>query len=113
MAFGFLSSLSCHGFDNLLVLAARNATLFARCTLSLDWAGLARIRPITVKFLAVLSPCVAIQIPDRRRTDIQSKIPTVNGSKGQSTDQTEKKNSHRIRRTVNGRHKISNAIVQQ
>jgi len=43
-----------HGFDNLLVFPARNATLFARCTLRLDWAGLARIRPITVKFLTVL-----------------------------------------------------------
>src|SRR5262249_33603175 len=43
-----------HGFDNLLVLPPRDATLFSRGALSFDWAAMARIGPITVKFLAML-----------------------------------------------------------
>src|SRR5262249_39918422 len=43
-----------HGLDNLLVLPPRDATLSSRRALSFDWAGMARIGPITVKFLAVL-----------------------------------------------------------
>src|SRR5262245_65614474 len=42
-----------HGLDNPLVLPPRNATLFSRRALSFDWAGMARIGPITAKFLAV------------------------------------------------------------
>jgi hypothetical protein len=51
MAPGSLSSLSC---NNLLVLPPRDATLSSRRALSFDWAGRARIGPITVEFLAVL-----------------------------------------------------------
>jgi hypothetical protein len=40
--------------DNLLVLPPRYATFPSCRALSLDWAGAARIGPITVKFLAVL-----------------------------------------------------------
>src|SRR5262249_29018396 len=54
MASGFLSSLSCTGLDNPLVLPPRDATLSSRRALSFDWAGMARIGPITAKFLAVL-----------------------------------------------------------
>src|SRR5262249_5703614 len=43
-----------HGLDSLLVLPPRDATLSSRRALSFDWAGLARIGPITAKFLAVL-----------------------------------------------------------
>jgi hypothetical protein len=43
-----------HGLDNLLVLPSRDATLSSRRALSFDWAGSARIGPITVKFLAAL-----------------------------------------------------------
>src|SRR5215471_2381698 len=43
-----------HGLDDLLVLPPRDATLSSRRALSFDWAGMARIGPITVKFLAVL-----------------------------------------------------------
>jgi hypothetical protein len=43
-----------YGLDNLLVLPQRDATLFGRRALSFDWAGMARIGPITPKFLAVL-----------------------------------------------------------
>jgi hypothetical protein len=43
-----------HRFDNLLVLPSRDATLSSRRALSFDCAGMARIGPITVKFLAVL-----------------------------------------------------------
>src|SRR5215471_11018805 len=43
-----------HGLDNPLVLPPRDATLFSRRALSFDWAGMARIGPITAKFLAVL-----------------------------------------------------------
>jgi hypothetical protein len=43
-----------HGFDNLLVLPPRDATLSSRRALSFDRAGMARVGPITVKFLAVL-----------------------------------------------------------
>src|SRR5262245_59643025 len=42
-----------HGLDNPLVLPPRDATLFSRRALSFDWAGMARIGPITAKFLAV------------------------------------------------------------
>jgi hypothetical protein len=43
-----------HGIDYLLVLPPRNATLSSCRSLSFHWACLARIGPITVKFLAVL-----------------------------------------------------------
>jgi hypothetical protein len=43
-----------HGLDNLLVLPSRDATLPSRRALSFDWTRMARIGPITVKFLAVL-----------------------------------------------------------
>src|SRR5262244_4494376 len=43
-----------HGLDDLLVLPPRDATLSSRRALSFDWAGMARIGPITAKFLAVL-----------------------------------------------------------
>jgi hypothetical protein len=45
-----------HGFDNLLVFPARNATLFARRALGLDWAGLARIGPISPMHLTQVTP---------------------------------------------------------
>ena len=60
MASGFLSSPFLHRLDNLLVLPPRDATLFSRGALSLDWAGMARIGPITVKLLVVLLGCIAI-----------------------------------------------------
>src|SRR5262249_44697362 len=43
-----------HSLDNLLVLPPRDATLSSRRALSFDWAGMARISPITVKVLTVL-----------------------------------------------------------
>src|SRR5262249_70063 len=43
-----------HGLDNPLVLPPRDATLLSCRALSFDWAGMARIGPITAKFLAVL-----------------------------------------------------------
>src|SRR5262249_1033484 len=49
-----------HGLDNLLVLPPRDATLSSRRALSFDWAGTARISPITVKCLAVLLVRIAI-----------------------------------------------------
>jgi hypothetical protein len=54
MASGFFVEPFLHGLDNLLALPARDATLSSRRALSFDWAGMARIGPITVKFLAVL-----------------------------------------------------------
>src|SRR5215470_2157514 len=49
-----------YGLDNLLVLPARDATLFARRALGLDWAATTRIGPITPKFLAILLSCKPI-----------------------------------------------------
>src|SRR5215469_17655316 len=43
-----------HRLDDLLVLPPRDATLSSRRALTFDWAGTARIGPITMKFLAVL-----------------------------------------------------------
>src|SRR5262245_55787641 len=59
-----------HGFDNLLVLPPRDATLFSRGALSFDWAAMARIGPITVKFLAMLLGRIAILQFLTRRTAI-------------------------------------------
>jgi hypothetical protein len=50
-----------HGLDNLLVLPPRDATLFARRALGLNWACTTRVGPITAKFLAVLLSCKPIR----------------------------------------------------
>src|SRR5262245_24258234 len=59
-----------HRLDNLLVLPPRDATLSSRRALSFDWAGMARIGPITPKFLAVLLSSEAIRQFLTRRADI-------------------------------------------
>src|SRR5262245_15379323 len=59
-----------HRLDNLLVLPPRDATLSSRRALSSDWAGMARIGPITAKSLAVLLGRKTVREFLARRADI-------------------------------------------
>src|SRR5262245_23338966 len=59
-----------HRLDNFLVLPPRDATLSSRRALSFDWAGMARIGPITAKLLAVLLSRKTVREFLTRRADI-------------------------------------------
>src|SRR5215467_5942620 len=59
-----------HRLDDLLVLPPRDATLSSRRALSFDWAGMARIGPISSKFLAVFLSRETVREFLTRRADI-------------------------------------------